>query len=50
MDISGIGNTFIRTLTHAHYSKDVFLTRLIALKLTENLFYFLLNLTDGIRG
>ena len=24
IDISRIGNTFIRTLTHARYSKDVF--------------------------
>lgn len=50
-----IGNTFIRTLTHAHYSKDVFLVRLEACKvffvfyLVLLLFSYLLDLTDDIR-
>lgn len=50
-----IGNTFIRTLTHAHYSKDVFLVRLEAWKvflffyLVLLLFSYLLDLTNDIR-
>lgn len=37
-DISRIGNTFIRTLTHAHYSKDVFF--LVRLKASEFVSFF----------